>query len=296
MCMLMYLLLFSSLFVCNIVHNHSTMTKHTTMHAQTTLLKGKCPRLAPPSPIHHHLQHALLPHQPHTRTTHQPRTIKLLAASPAASTPTTNPAVQQPPPIIDPAELCSFITNELQDCFKPGGSITTSGYTTDFVFQDPLVTLPAGPQYHQLQLDAFKTFFNVTFVVLSCTQNPSDPLSFDVRWSMRCVVRLAPWRPPVQLTGASVITVDPLTGRLATQRDIWDGVEDIPAPSVLWGCWRTCSVLGGGGGGHHCSTAYLGRLYTQPTPTTPTTAPGGSVFVCGAAADQPADYSRPCHT
>lgn len=214
------------------------ITMHMTMRVHPAN-RGKHPTTL----SHHPKPHPLCPHQPHTRPytprfpPQQPysRTHVAAQSSAAPSTPTTpsspEPTVD-PTPIIDPQELCQFITDELQGCFKGGRGITQSRYTSDFVFRDPLVTLPPGPQAHQLQLDAFKTFFDVKFVVFSCAQNATDPYTFDVRWSMRCVLRLAPWRPPVQITGASVITVDPLTGRLASQRDIWDAVADIPAPSV----------------------------------------------------------------
>jgi hypothetical protein len=46
------------------------------------------------------------------------------------------------------------------------------------------------------------------------------------RWTMRLQQKLLPWRPPLVFTGRSFYTVDALTGRLATQSDVWDAVED----------------------------------------------------------------------
>lgn len=132
-------------------------------------------------------------------------------------------------PILDPIELSSFIKSELEGCFSTG-RITSPRYAADFTFQDPLVSLN-GTSQHQLQLDIFRTAFDIAFSVLSCT--PSDDAStFTAQWSMTCTLRVAPWRPPLVLTGRSIIVVDPLTGRLASQRDVWDGVADVPAPSV----------------------------------------------------------------
>lgn len=136
--------------------------------------------------------------------------------------------VPQSTPIIDQDDLCAFIQSELEACFATG-TITTQRYAQDFVFQDPLVQLE-GTSQHQLQLTVFRTAFGIAFKVFACT--PTDAATFTARWSMTCTLRLAPWRPPLVITGRSIINVDPLTGRLASQRDVWDAVADIQAPSV----------------------------------------------------------------
>lgn len=125
--------------------------------------------------------------------------------------------------------MSAFIKSELENCFTTG-SITTQRYNNaEFVFQDPLVRLN-GTTLHQLQLTLFKTAFDIKFRVFSC--EATDSSTFTARWSMTCTLRVAPWRPPLVLTGRSVVTVDPLTGKLTAQRDVWDAVADIPAPSV----------------------------------------------------------------
>lgn len=164
--------------------------------------------------------------------------------NPTTSVPNNNPhgvrhvlcnvAAQEQPlstgdvPINDPSELSSFIKAELEGCFNTG-SITTHRYNGDFVFQDPLVKLD-GTGQHQLQLTLFRAAFDIQFRVFSCTRTEAS--TFTAPWSMTCTLRLAPWRPPLVLTGRSIVSVDPLTGRLASQRDVWDAVADVPAPSV----------------------------------------------------------------
>lgn len=39
-------------------------------------------------------------------------------------------------------------------------------------------------------------------------------------------VKVLPWRPEILVSGQSFYTVDPTSGRLTSQRDVWDSLHD----------------------------------------------------------------------
>lgn len=49
---------------------------------------------------------------------------------------------------------------------------------------------------------------------------------------MRNFAKLVPWRPEVTFTGSSVYKVDTDTGKILSQVDTWDSVDNQKFPSV----------------------------------------------------------------
>ena len=49
---------------------------------------------------------------------------------------------------------------------------------------------------------------------------------------MRLKQKLLPWRPALVFTGQSFYSVDAVSGRLASQTDVWDAIKNNSYPSV----------------------------------------------------------------
>ena len=44
--------------------------------------------------------------------------------------------------------------------------------------------------------------------------------------------RFLPWQPKLVFSGYSYYTVDSVYGKIASQRDVWDAIQDNSSPSV----------------------------------------------------------------
>eukprot|EP01024_Parvocaulis_polyphysoides_P041747 TRINITY_DN38311_c0_g1_i1.p1 TRINITY_DN38311_c0_g1~~TRINITY_DN38311_c0_g1_i1.p1 ORF type:complete len:379 (-),score=46.00 TRINITY_DN38311_c0_g1_i1:153-1289(-) len=119
-------------------------------------------------------------------------------------------------------DAARFIKQEFSEIFKIG-NITKSRYAEDIVFQDPVVNIQGIDQY-QFMLSVFKTLFNNRFQLLSI--EPSGGNQLRGRFTGIFELWALPWRPELKITGESIFTIDPATGKILKHQDIWDKLDN----------------------------------------------------------------------
>ncbi|KAK9811083.1 hypothetical protein WJX73_001332 [Symbiochloris irregularis] len=116
----------------------------------------------------------------------------------------------------------SFLQGELATIFNTG-RLDTARYADDFKFQDPTFKQNSIRGFQQ-NLTLLRSLFSIKFIVHNIkVQEPAEVTS---RWTMELKPKLVPWQPKIVVTGESIYTVDQISGKIQSQRDVWDSISD----------------------------------------------------------------------
>ena len=115
-----------------------------------------------------------------------------------------------------------FLEEDLKHLFDETG-IDSSKYSEDVEFVDPL-TKHDNIQGYLLNIQMLRYLFTPEFILHGSKQTGSKELT--TRWTMNMRFNLLPWRPKIQFTGRSILTVDTTREKFTRHVDIWDSVSD----------------------------------------------------------------------
>lgn len=119
-------------------------------------------------------------------------------------------------------ETRDFLRTDLQRLFN-SGEITTSRYSRDIRFEDPISKYDSLDGY-LLNIRALRTFFHIKFDLH--TIDVSAPEEITARWTMSMEFWLLPWKPTLLFTGRTFYTVNPDNGLVLSHTDVWDAVSN----------------------------------------------------------------------
>lgn len=118
--------------------------------------------------------------------------------------------------------LAAFLSDDLEHLFDSQG-IDRSKYESDVEFLDPL-TRYNNIEGYLFNIQMLRYLFSPKFTLHGVEISGEDELT--TRWTMGMKFALLPWRPSVNFTGRSILTVNLSSGKFKRHVDVWDSIEN----------------------------------------------------------------------
>ncbi|KAL0559404.1 hypothetical protein IC582_004013 [Cucumis melo] len=137
---------------------------------------------------------------------------------------------------VDVDRLVKFLYDDLHHVFDEQG-IDPTAYDEEIEFRDP-ITKHDDIRGYLLNIALLRQFFSPQ-IILHWVKK-TGPYEITTRWTAVMKFVLLPWKPECVLTGTSIMTVNPNTGKFCRHVDLWDSVQNNDYFSIegLWDVFK----------------------------------------------------------